>query len=474
MPNRSLLFFSYLFPPRAGAGVQRALKFAKYLPQFGWKPLIVANGGVAEDGVTHAQDAELLEDLPKETIIRYTELTPSERRRFHRMQKRWRQRLEPTDSMGWWTRPALRTAELLLTEHDPQAIFITLSPFTSAQVGIRLSERTGLPLILDLRDPWALDETKVYPTRWHAARDLAAMRRALRAADLVIMNTPQAADAVRRTFDLPPSMRLTHLTNGFDADDFLRAAPIDPPAPDVLRIVHTGMFHSELAQVWDDLYCGRGLPSRLKFPRRPINLWTRTPCYLLAAIDKLIRGGAIKSNQIELVLVGELSAGDRALIQASSVKDRVRMLGYQSHGESVGWLLSADVLFLPLHTPLDHGPATIVPGKAYEYLGSGRPILAMGPPGDMRDFIQETRSGIAIDGDDINAAAAALKRFYDAKVHNIPILTQDRASIRRFERKTLTQCLASELDDTIAAKAPSRPMTLVPAAAMGGASEGMP
>src|SRR5207245_4238974 len=70
--TRSLLYLSYLFPPRGGAGVQRSLKFAKYLPQFGWQPLIIANGARASDGVTQMQDNSLLLDLPHGDIITST------------------------------------------------------------------------------------------------------------------------------------------------------------------------------------------------------------------------------------------------------------------------------------------------------------------------------------------------------------------------------------------------------------------
>src|SRR5207253_8074720 len=70
--SKSVLYLAYFFPPRGGAGVQRSLKFAKYLPEFGWRPLIVANGALAADGVTRMQDSSLLRDLPPDTVIRYT------------------------------------------------------------------------------------------------------------------------------------------------------------------------------------------------------------------------------------------------------------------------------------------------------------------------------------------------------------------------------------------------------------------
>jgi glycosyltransferase involved in cell wall biosynthesis len=134
------------------------------------------------------------------------------------------------------------------------------------------------------------------------------------------------------------------------------------------------------------------------------------------------------------------------------VANMVKLLGYRSHAESVNWVESADVLFLPLHTPTDGGPALVVPGKTYEYLGSGRPILSMGPPGDMRNFVQATGSGFAIAGDDVEGAAAALMKFHGAKAAGHSLLEQDRGAVARFERRELSERLAKELDDVLAKK----------------------
>src|SRR5205823_10990188 len=140
------------------------------------------------------------------------------------------------------------------------------------------------------------------------------------------------------------------------------------------------------AEVWDDLHAGAGLMNKLKYARRRINLWTRTPRYLLEAMDRVMKSGQIPRDKIELVLVGELSEQDRRMVEESPVAGCVKLLGYRSHAESVAWLESADAIFLPLHTPLDGGRPLVVPGKTYECLGGGRPILAMGPASDMCDF----------------------------------------------------------------------------------------
>jgi glycosyltransferase involved in cell wall biosynthesis len=457
MPQ-SLLYLAYFFPPRGGAAVQRSLKFARYLPQFGWKPLVVANAGatVQQDNATKVQDPTLLEELSDDAVVRYTTLTPDEKRDYDRAQSKLRQRLNVTDPMGWWCKPAVRLGMELIQQHKPQAILVTMSPFTAARAGMELKRRTGLPLIFDLRDPWALDETRIYPTRWHAARDWVAMSRALGAADLVVMNTPQAAVAVAEEFarqiqgqgeESCPG-KVIAITNGYDASDFGHVAQ-EPAPPDVLRIVHTGMFHSELAEIWDDVLAGRGMMNRIKYPRRPINLWTRTPRYLLEAMQLALSRGQIPAGKIELVLVGELSERDREMVNRSPLNSMVRMLGYRTHSESVAWLTSADALFLPLHTPLDDEAALIVPGKTYEYLGSGRPILAMAPKGDMRDFVTKSQSGIVTAGNDVEGAAAALAQFYQAKLRGRALVQPDAAFIEQFERRELTRKLAGALDELV-------------------------
>ena len=457
--KQSVLYLAYFFPPRGGAAVQRSLKFARYLPEFGWRPLVVANGGatVSQDNATKVQDPTLLNELPSCAVVRYTTLTPQEKKDYDRAQSKWRQRLNVTDPMGWWCGPAVRAGMELVKEYKPQAIVVTMSPFTAAACGVELKKRTGLPLVIDLRDPWALDETRIYPTRWHASRDWVAMSKALAAADLVIMNTPHAAVSVAEEFaneiqgkgDAYPS-KVIAITNGYDGADFAESPHPQPPPPrDVLRIVHTGMFHSDLAEVWDDVLAGRGFMNRLKYPRRPINLWTRTPRYLLEAMERAVKQGDIPADKIELVLVGEITDYDRDLIGKSPVAKMVKILGYRTHAESVSWLQSADLLFLPNHTPLDGGPTLVVPGKTYEYLGSGRPILAMCPKGDMRDFVTASKSGVVVGGDDVTGATKALAEFYRAKQDGRTLVQPDRAAVERFERRELTRKLAQGLDELV-------------------------
>src|SRR5215212_6062911 len=89
--QHTVLYLAYFFPPRGGAAVQRSLKFAKYLPQFGWRPLVVANGGdtTVSDNATKVQDPTLLKELPQGAVVRYTALTPDEKQDYDRAQSKF-------------------------------------------------------------------------------------------------------------------------------------------------------------------------------------------------------------------------------------------------------------------------------------------------------------------------------------------------------------------------------------------------
>src|SRR5437868_14296796 len=99
--DRSLLFLAYFFPPRGGAGVQRSAKFAKYLPQFGWKPLVIAHGGMA-DNASGVLDPTLLNDLPPDHVVRYTAWMQGAKAQYSRPQQTWRTPGLATEPMARW------------------------------------------------------------------------------------------------------------------------------------------------------------------------------------------------------------------------------------------------------------------------------------------------------------------------------------------------------------------------------------
>jgi glycosyltransferase involved in cell wall biosynthesis len=217
----------------------------------------------------------------------------------------------------------------------------------------------------------------VYPTSVHRRLELERMKESLGSADAVVMNTPEAA---RRLVTSMPELgcrTVISIPNGWESADF--AGPEPHRSDGAFRIVHTGNLHTELGQVLRRRGRARHL---LGGEVRGVDALTRSHVYLLEAIRRVGERAPELASHIELHLAGVLSDSDRA-VTASNVQAH----GYLSHAESVELIRSADLLFLPMHD-LPHGTnATIVPGKTYEYLASGRPILAALPDGDARDLL---------------------------------------------------------------------------------------
>ena len=304
----------------------------------------------------------------------------------------------------------------------------TLSPFE----GARAAARAGKPWVADLRDPWALDEMFVYPSRWHRAAELRAMASDLATASAIVMNTADARHAMREAFPQLAPQLAAPVPNGFDPEDF--AAPPAPRTDGAFRIVHTGYLHTELA---------RGGPrdvvrTLLGGELHGVEIGTRSHVYLLQAIDRLRAEEPALGDRIELHLAGVMSDAD----VASSERPYVRRLGYLSHDETVGLMRSADALFLPMHDLAAGKRARIVPGKTYEYLGARRPILAAVPDGDARDLLERAGNAALCRPRDVDEIVAALRSLVQGRYPAEP-----RPSVvAQYERRALAARMASVLD----------------------------
>jgi glycosyltransferase involved in cell wall biosynthesis len=435
---RSVLFLAYHFPPIGGAGVQRNLKFVRYLPDFGYESTVVTGPGPSADRWTPV-DTTMGEEVPEGTTI-------------HRLPElegqvgRWRSRAErwlgiETAWSHWWTPEAVRISRDF---RQADIVYASLVPYESARAAAAIARELGKPLVIDLQDPWALDEMWVYPSELHRRLDLVRMRRALTAADAIVMNTPDSRARVLERFPELRSKLVVSIPNGFDSADF---ADDPPPARrgSIFRIVHTGYLHTELGQK-------HRRTARLKRvlggATAGVDILTRSHVYLLEAIKSVIEEKPELESAIELHLAGVLTDSDRSAAGGHSV---VRMRGYLSHPETVALMRSADLLFLPMHNLPPGRRAGIVPGKTYEYLASGRPILAAVPDGDARDLLEEAGSAFVCRPDDVDAMAliiaGQLERWEVGAAGPAP----RQEVLARFERRHLARELAAVFDQLSAA-----------------------
>ena len=267
---KRLLIITYYWPPTGGSGVQRWVKFSKYLPQFGWQPVIYT----PENPEQLAIDESLLSDIPDCAEVIKTHISePYEIYRRLTGAKGKAQEVNPLNaqkkSLGkkislwlrgnifipdpriWWVRPSVRFLTKYLREHPVDAVVTTGPPQSMHLIGRGLKRRLGVKWIADFRDPWT--EMFYYKhlslSRFSDRRHRRLEQSVLDEADLVIAVSPPVA----RDFSAKTATPVKLITNGFDEDDF--AAPVEPRTDGKFTLVHTGLFASDgnPLNLWDVL-----------------------------------------------------------------------------------------------------------------------------------------------------------------------------------------------------------------------------
>jgi glycosyltransferase involved in cell wall biosynthesis len=398
-----LLIIAYYLPPMGGSGVQRPVKLAKYLQRLGYDVHLLA----PEQPGYHATDESLLEELgpARDRIHRVRGATPldlpwasvllkSYREKWSGLIARLSHWLYLPDNKTGWIAPALARARELHREHPFDLVFATAAPYSNLMIASRMREELGIPVVMDLRDDWLESHHIRYPTRWHRARMARIERQTLRAADAITVINEAVARAVSSRHPSLPAPVV--LPNGFDEEDLERARQRTGITlahdPDRLTFLHNGLFYGRPD---DATYYGRMQPDT----------------FLMAA-KKVMQERPELDGKLRLVFQGDLFPRHHALIERLGLGSSVVHTGVLSHLESVGGLLSADVLWLMI--PSHPMASNVTPGKLFEYIGAGRPILALAPPGVAADLICDQQAGWVVDPDDPDAIAQTIHAIADA------------------------------------------------------------
>jgi glycosyltransferase involved in cell wall biosynthesis len=253
------------------------------------------------------------------------------------------------------------------------------------------------------------------------------------------MNTPEAAAALKLAFP-ELATRTTSITNGYDSDEV--APSTGAQQTERFNIVHAGFLHAEAGlrqrrQAWQYRLLGRIEPG--------VEILPRSHYYLLRALAFWRTEDPNVDKKVRFTLIGKTRSIDRELVAHSPVAPLVRFTDYLPHADSLNLVQDASLLFLPMHKLPPGRRARIVPGKTYEYIASGRPVLAPIPEGDARDFLQRAGTGFVCEPDAVQEMVALLRARFRAWTAGETGPRVDPGYISRFERRTLTGQLASHL-----------------------------
>lgn len=433
---KKVLIITYYWPPAGGPGVQRWLKFVKYLPDFGIKPIVY----IPKNPTYPIIDQDLLSEVPAGVTILKQEifepyamasiLSKGKVQKIsagiipeHKKQSitekvsLWiRGNLFIPDARVLWVKPSVIYLQKYIEENNIDTIITTGPPHSVHLIGFHLKKKTKVNWIADFRDPWTTIgyQKSLKLSSFAASKHKKLEREVLTYADEIIVTSKSTKAEFAEITKKPIHV----ITNGYDVETVERQK-VDAK----FSISHIGSLLSE---------------------RNPEILW-QTLAELVVDIPSF-------KDDFELKLIGTVSESVLQSIEENSLNSFLHNLGYVSHAEAIAAQRKSQVLLL---LEID-SPATkaIIPGKLFEYMVSGRPILALGPEGaDFADILKETNTGIFITYQERQKLKSTLIELYSQFLNGD--LKVNAAGLQQYSRKNLTGKLADvilNLDETTKSK----------------------
>lgn len=425
---KRVLIITFDFPPQGGTGAIRVTKFAKYLPEFGWQPIVVCSDTLWN------LDESLVRDVPDVPVYRvgwsqwmktmrphppqsptYATKTSGEVSVSPLKQQLVQviRRIFVPDINVLWVRNAFQTCMKVLQESPCDAMMTTSPPNSVHLVGYYLHTRLGIPWVADFRDVWTAENPALLRLgKLHVARQRRVERRVLEACDRAVMVTDPLTRQTQQVFGPQIVPKCITITNGFDPEDFSSS----PVVLDNDRFVI--------------IYVGTVLGPQVD---------NAFPQGLRLALEQ-----SEAFREMALVrFVGQLAPDYQAHL--NGLEQNVEVFGFVTHGEAVAMMLRAHVLLLVLpNTELARMTFT---NKFFEYLAARRPILALVPNGIISDIVMQEKIGaVAPPNNPSVIAQALLTLFKQVRTHPEGHGSAETL-LARFDRRELTGKLAAVLDD---------------------------
>lgn len=446
MNYKKLLFITSYFPPLGGPGVQRQLYYVKYAREMGWEPIVLT----VKDVLYHTHDPSLLDKIPEGTQIVRTESLEFGRILWYLFKiknhinknagKEGEQKSGLRDfSMGFgrtirnwltiiddrilWMPFAVPKAIQLVKKQGIDIIVARGGPHSNTVLGYFISKITGKPLVLDLADPWLEYPYLVLPTVFHRKINEYFEREVFNHASKMAVSCPVVKDSILRKYKNIKFRDIDVVTNGFDKLEFDEVEKLVRYEPLVdnskLTISHIGTLS-----------------------------WIRKEAFITIckALKMALEWDPSISKKIEFQLIGENSEEILAAIYDFGLTEITKTPGYVTHKEAIKSMMKANLLFLPISEELTNKNGIyVIPGKFFEYIGSGTPVLFIGPKKcDTAKIIEDENLGVVFEISQTEEIAN-----YLSKVVNIKTRIKDKnlENIKKYERESVSGQFFRLLDD---------------------------
>ncbi len=426
MKPKKLLIITYYWPPAGGPGVQRWLKFVKYLPDFGVQSIVY----IPENPTYPIIDEALINEVSEKAIILKHKIfepyqfasmfsknktkkissgiIPNQKKQsFLDKVFLWiRGNFFIPDARVFWVKPSVRFLEKYILENEIDTIVTSGPPHSLHLIGLELKQKFGVKWFADFRDPWTTIgyHKSLRLSNYAVKKHKALEHQVLNTADTIIVTSK----TTKTKFQAITNRPIAVITNGYDTENGVKEA-LDSK----FTLAHIGSFLSE---------------------RNPKILWE--------SLVELINELPDFKTHLEIKLIGAVSQEVLETITQFELKSYLNNLGYVSHSEAIAHQRKSQVLLLIEINSDD--TKSIIPGKLFEYMVSGRPIVAIGPNGsDFAKIITNTNTGVFFDYSEKTKLKSVLLGFYNQFLEGK--LQSNGVGLQQYSRKSLTEKLAQLL-----------------------------
>ena len=434
---KRVLIITYYWPPSGGSGVQRWLKMSKYLPEYGWQPVIYTTENAEYPIIDHSLEKDVAPNIevirrpitePYSAYKKFLGINKDETVKMGFIQEKEKSKSWKSDLTLWvrgnffipdarcgWVKPSVRFMKEYLNEHPVDAIISTGPPHSMHLIALKLKEALGLPWIADFRDPWTEIDyyNDLHLTAWADRKHHRLEQEVLTKADKVVTVAPDGARRLGRL----GNRNVRTIYNGFDRDD-------DTQMPVNLSEQFTITYLGVLSKI-----------------QNPSNLWQ--------ALSELIKEDSGFDKSLKINMIGQIDSTVVSSIDENGLTQHVAYSPYMPHDQVSAVHRSSTLLLLLLMPDSEPRAKGLLTGKLFEYMASGRPILCIGPEdGDAARILRETGAGQTVSFGDKEKMKDILQDLYQKYLDkDLPDNTSEE--VEKYSRKAMTLLYSKLLNQSI-------------------------